>query len=79
MESNKDRAIFIHLYGAEPHPRLPDTNFDSGNGVVNFWSTRPQQLDYEARLQAAIGIRDVVHPDQVRLVLGADARTKSGR
>lgn len=65
VESHGDRAIFVHMYGPEPHPVAPDINFDSGKLLQNYWSTHRQATKYEDRLQSARDIRDVTHPDQV--------------
>lgn len=65
IKSHGDRAIFVHMYGPEPHPCAPDTNFDSGKLLSNYWSVAPQTFTYKGRLQAARAIREITHPDQV--------------
>ena len=71
METHKDRVTFVHVYGAEPHPKLPGTNFDSGGVVVNYWSTVSQPETYDQRLKMVERIRDLIHPDEVRRVFQA--------
>jgi hypothetical protein len=39
--------------GPEPHPDLPDLNFDSGAIKLNYWSTEPQAYTYDDRMQTA--------------------------
>ncbi len=65
MEKYKDQATFVHLYGPEPHPAMPGTNFDKGIPWQSFWSVHPQHHDYGARVAAAEGIIGMVHPEQV--------------
>eukprot|EP00904_Undaria_pinnatifida_P010542 jgi/Undpi1/6618/HiC_scaffold_20.g09097.m1 len=67
VESHKDRVTFVHLYGVEPHPMLPGTNFDSGGVVVNYWSTVAQPKTYEQRLAMVERIEGLTHPEQVIL------------
>ncbi|CAN0498419.1 unnamed protein product, partial [Laminaria digitata] len=45
----KDRATFVHLYGPEPHPASPETNFDKGVMWQSFWSVIRQTKSYDDR------------------------------
>ena len=65
VEKYQDRATFVHLYGPEPHPQMPGTNFDTGIPWQFFWSTRPQHRNYGDRVAAAEEIVDMIHPEQV--------------
>lgn len=65
VEEYKDRATFVHMYGPEPHPATPGTNFDTGSVWQMFWSTFPQHRSYQDRLAMADRISGLVHPDQV--------------
>lgn len=65
VEDYGDDAIFVHVYGPEPHPASPDINFDSGRLLPNFWSVRRQPVTYDDRLDRARNIRSITHPDQV--------------
>lgn len=65
VTSRTDKAIFVHMYGPEPHPTVPDTNFDSGRLLPNYWSLTRQQFTYEERVAAAMAIRPYTHPDEV--------------
>ncbi|CAN0057024.1 unnamed protein product [Ascophyllum nodosum] len=67
VESHSDRAIFVHIYGPEPHPESPEVNFDSGKLLPNYWSISRQARSYETRLQSARNIRGTTHPNQVIL------------
>ncbi|CAM9629894.1 unnamed protein product [Pylaiella littoralis] len=67
VEDYGDDAIFVHVYGPEPHPASPDINFDSGRLLPNFWSVRRQPVTYDDRLDRARNIRSITHPDQVIL------------
>lgn len=66
VEGYADDAIFVHVYGPEPHPTSPDINFDSGMLLPNFWSVRRQSVTYDDRLEQAKKIRSITHPRQVR-------------
>lgn len=65
VEAHGDKAIFVHVYGPEPHPAAPDRNFDSGKLLANYWSVRRQSVTYDDRLEQAKAIRSITHPDQV--------------
>jgi len=65
VETHGDKAIFVHVYGPEPHPAAPDRNFDSGKLLANYWSVRRQPVTYSDRLEQAKAIRSITHPDQV--------------
>lgn len=65
MDEYKDRATFVHLYGPEPHPVAPSTNFDHGVQVNSYWSTVRQPVTYQDRLDMVGRVRDWLHPDQV--------------
>eukprot|EP00903_Cladosiphon_okamuranus_P005692 g5654.t1 len=67
VEAYKDRATFVHLYGPEPHPVAPGTNFDKGMPVNSYWSTVPQPTSYQERLAMVDRVRDLFHPDEVVL------------
>ncbi|CAM9661773.1 unnamed protein product, partial [Sphacelaria rigidula] len=64
----KDRATFVHLYGPEPHPMLPDTNFDVGTVWTSSWSVVRQPLTYQDRLNMVARIQNYTHPSQALLV-----------
>ncbi|CAM9792404.1 unnamed protein product [Discosporangium mesarthrocarpum] len=68
VEKFQDRATFVHLYGAEPHPLIPDKNFDSGSLLPNFWSTMRQPLTYDERADMARRVLSRTHPSQVLLL-----------
>lgn len=53
------------MYGAEPHPVVPGTNFDDGTQRPQSWSSIHQQRSYQDRVNNAKRIADQVHPDQV--------------
>lgn len=65
VETYKDRFTFVHLYGPEPHPTAPDTNFDSGKVVDSYWSTVKQPKTYDERLVMVDRVKDLLHPEQV--------------
>ncbi|CAN0223116.1 unnamed protein product, partial [Ectocarpus fasciculatus] len=65
VETYKDRVTFVHLYGPEPHPTAPATNFDHGVVVNSYWSTVPQAVSYEQRVGMVGRVKDLMHPDQV--------------
>lgn len=65
VERYGDKAIFVHVYGPEPHPAAPDLNFDSGALLSNYWSVWRQSVTYDDRLAKAKTIRSITHPDQV--------------
>ncbi|CAM9529184.1 unnamed protein product [Choristocarpus tenellus] len=67
VESYHDRATFVHLYGAEPHPMIPDTNFDSGTLRPMYWSVMRQPLNYNKRLEMAQQALELTNPEQVLL------------
>lgn len=58
----------FRLAGPEPHPDLPDLNFDSGAIKLNYWSTIRQAYTYEDRVQAAGRIAALVHPYSILLL-----------
>lgn len=66
MEEYQDRATFVHLYGPEPHPVIPGTNFDKGTLRPMPWSVVNQPLSYQERLKMVAKIVDTTHPSQVR-------------
>jgi len=63
VEAYKDKVTFVHLYGPEPHPVSPDTNFDSGRQAMNYWSTVRQPRDWDSRLTMAKKITNLMHPE----------------
>jgi hypothetical protein len=63
-----DRVFFVHLYGPEPHPMSPDTNFDSGLVKTSYWSTVRQPRTWEDRLELARSTSEKVHPSSTFLV-----------
>lgn len=65
VEAFKDRVTFVHLYGPEPHPTLPATNFDQGIPVNSYWSTVAQPTSYPERLAMLDRVVDLLHPDEV--------------
>lgn len=68
VETYKDRATFAHLYGAEPHPITPGTNFDWGIPIPQYWSATGQHRNYQDRLNMAAKIVATTHPEQARTV-----------
>ncbi|CAM9847656.1 unnamed protein product [Ectocarpus sp. 6 AP-2014] len=64
VEMYKDHVTFVHLYGPEPHPTTPATNFDHGVVVNSYWSTVPQPESYEQRLAMVDRVKDLMHPEQ---------------
>lgn len=75
VEANQGKVTVVHLVGPEPHPVAPDSNFDSGKLLMNYWSTARQPLTYEARKALAHKVADYTHPAATLLVdsLSADA------
>lgn len=67
VEKYKDRATFVHMYGPEPHPTMPGTNFDAGTTWQSYWSVVGQHRTYEERVGMAERIGALVHPEQVGL------------
>ncbi|CBN79263.1 expressed unknown protein [Ectocarpus siliculosus] len=67
VEQYGDKAIFVHIYGPEPHPKPPDLNFDAGTFSPNFWSVHRQPVIYDVRVEKAKKIRSITHPDEVVL------------
>lgn len=65
MDNYGDKAIFVHVYGPEPHPAAPDLNFDAGTLLSNYWSVWRQSVTYDDRLEKASTVRSITHPDQV--------------
>lgn len=68
VEQYKDIVSFVHLVGPEPHPLAPDTNFDSGKQLMNYWSTVRQPMSYSKRVVMAKKVADKTHPDATLLV-----------
>eukprot|EP00903_Cladosiphon_okamuranus_P007159 g6951.t1 len=68
VEAYKGQATFVHVYGPEPHPSTPGTNFDKGIMWQNYWSVLPQQKTYGERVATAERIVDMIHPAQKILV-----------
>lgn len=66
MENYGEKAVFVHVYGPEPHPAAPDLNFDAGTLLSNYWSVWRQSVTYEDRVEKAKTIRSITHPDQVK-------------
>lgn len=66
VDDYQDLATFVHLYGPEPHPALPGTNFDQGVYIPKFWSSVKQHRSYQDRVDMATDILDLIHPSQVR-------------
>jgi len=67
VESYKDTVTFVHLVGPEPHPLTPDTNFDSGKQLMNYWSTVRQAKTYDDRITMTKKVLDYTHPSQILL------------
>jgi len=67
VEAYKDTVQFIHLVGPEPHPLTPDTNFDSGKQLMNYWSTVRQPMNYDDRVAMAKKVKDYTHPSALLL------------
>ena len=76
VESYKGRATFVHLYGPEPHPKIPGTNFDKGTIWPHFWSAVAQHRDYEGRVAMANQIAHLIHADQVSQSVQSTQKTK---
>lgn len=68
VETFKDSVTVLHLVGPEPHPITPDTNFDSGKQLMNYWSTVRQPRTYADRLELAKRVHEYTHPDAVLLI-----------
>lgn len=68
VELYKDRATFVHMYGPEPHPQVPGTNFDKGSVWTHYWSVVHQARSYDDRVDMANRISRVIHQDQVTAV-----------
>jgi len=67
VDAYTDRVTFLHLVGPEPHPLTPDTNFDSGKQLMNYWSTVRQAKTYDDRLVMTAKVAEFTHPDVVLL------------
>lgn len=67
-ETYKDSVTVIHLVGPEPHPTTPDTNFDTGKQLMNYWSTVRQPKTMEDRILMAKKVKEYTHPSAVLLV-----------
>ena len=67
VEQYKDSVSFVHMVGPEPHPITPDTNFDSGKQLMNYWSTVRQPKTYEKRLKMAAKVAEYTHPEATLL------------
>lgn len=65
VELYKDRATFFHMYGPEPHPQVPGTNFDKGSVWPHYWSVVQQAHSYDKRVDMANRISAVIHRDEV--------------
>lgn len=65
VEAYKGQATFVHIYGPEPHPQTPATNFDKGISWQSFWSVIPQPKSYGERMSVAERIVGMIHPKQV--------------
>jgi hypothetical protein len=68
------------LTGPEPHPDLPDLNFDSGAIKLNYWSTVRQPYTYEDRVANAARIVAYLHPKSILLIddlQSTDSTTRS--
>ncbi|CBN79506.1 expressed unknown protein [Ectocarpus siliculosus] len=68
VEAYGGKATFVHLYGPEPHPAMPGTNFDIGTTWQAFWSVYPQATSYDERAAMAQRINRLIHPSQDILV-----------
>ncbi|CAN0150810.1 unnamed protein product [Ectocarpus fasciculatus] len=68
VEAYEGKATFVHLYGPEPHPAMPGTNFDVGTTWQAFWSVYPQAKSYDERRSMAERISSLIHPSQKILV-----------
>ena len=79
MEEYKGRATFVHLYGPEPHPVAPGTNFDHGVQVNSYWSTVRQPVTYQDRLDMVGRVRDWLHPDEVCPAVVFACKASQGR
>lgn len=67
VDAYTDKVTFVHLVGPEPHPLTPDTNFDSGKQLMNYWSTVRQAKTYDDRLEMTAKVAEYTHPDVVLL------------
>eukprot|EP00752_Nemacystus_decipiens_P003695 g3405.t1 len=68
VEAYKNKAVFVHIYGPEPHPSTPGTNFDKGIPWQSYWSVLRQPETFEERVATAEKIVDKIHTDQRILV-----------
>jgi peroxiredoxin len=68
VEQYKDRITFLHMYGPEPHPNLPYSNFDSGKPKINYWSTVEQPSTWEERMDLVRKVAPLTHPSALLLV-----------
>ena len=67
-ETYKDSVSIIHLVGPEPHPTTPDTNFDTGKQLMNYWSTVRQPKTMANRIEMAKKVKEYTHPNALLLV-----------
>lgn len=68
VEAYKDQATFLHLVGPEPHPLGPDTNFDTGKQLMNYWSVVRQAKTWDDRKEMATRVAEYTHPDAILLM-----------
>mmetsp|Transcript_7615 Transcript_7615/g.9906 ORF Transcript_7615/g.9906 Transcript_7615/m.9906 type:complete len:231 (+) Transcript_7615:323-1015(+) len=67
VENYHKQVTFVHLYGPEPHPIAPDSNFDQGTYRINYWSIVRQATSYDDRLEMATKISPNIHPESLLL------------
>lgn len=60
-------VTFVHLYGPEPHPMTPFSNFDTGVPRPQYWSIVPQAQSYSERVEMAQKIKGDLHPQTIIL------------
>jgi len=66
-EKYKDQIQFFHIVSVEPHPLVPDTNFDSGKILANYWSTIRQPRTWEDRIAITQQIAANTHKSAILL------------
>lgn len=68
VDEYRARVNFVHLMGPEPHPTAPDTNFDSGRVLMNYWSTVAQPRTWDERVSLSERLVPFLHPHATFLV-----------
>ena len=63
-----DYVHFVHIYVIEPHPQSPDVSPYSGRVWEGEYSTKPQAVTYDERVEAAQDMLPFIEGNQLLLV-----------